>query len=218
MMLDGENLDDQRPSGAKAPLFNSELMYGLKPIPFMEPVLSTEVSLITDNSNVNIESSSIATGQSVRIRRMTPADVERVLAIAASLPTAPHWPRAAYLDALEQETNPQRIALVAEADAVVGFAVASLLPPEAELELIAVSPEAQRRGVAGMLFAALAKELYTAKVFRIMLEVRAANLSAIALYQRLGFVEIGRRRSYYSNPVEDAVVMRLELGGHGRML
>jgi ribosomal-protein-alanine N-acetyltransferase len=89
--------------------------------------------------------------------------------------------------------------------------VASLLPPEAELELIAVAPQAQRQGVAGRLFAALAKELYTTKVFGIMLEVRASNYPAIELYRRLGFAETGRRKRYYRDPMEDAVQMRLEV-------
>jgi ribosomal-protein-alanine N-acetyltransferase len=146
-----------------------------------------------------------------RIRRMTPADLDRVMEIAASLPAAPHWPREAYLAALEAESSPRRIALVADSDGVIGFTVASLLPPEAELELIAVAPEAQRQGVAGRLFAALVKELYTAKVFGIMLEVRASNHPAIGLYRRLGFAEIGRRKRYYNDPVEDAVQMRLGL-------
>jgi len=146
-----------------------------------------------------------------QIRRMTTTDLDRVMEIAGSLPSAPHWPRQAYLAAMEAEASPRRIALVADSDGVIGFTVASLLPPEAELELIAVSPQAQRQGVAGRLFAALAKELYTAKVFGIMLEVRASNHPAIGLYRRLGFAEIGRRKRYYNDPVEDAVQMRLGL-------
>ena len=150
-------------------------------------------------------------GEQPRIRPMTPTDLDRVMEIAASLPSAPHWPRTAYLAALDAASAPPRVALVADSDGVIGFTVASLLPPEAELELIAVAPQAQRRGVAGRLFSALAKELYTAQVFGIMLEVRASNLPAIGLYRRLGFVETGRRKRYYHDPVEDAVQMRLKL-------
>ncbi len=146
-----------------------------------------------------------------QIRRMTSTDIDRVMEIAVSLPSAPRWTREAYLTALEAESSPQRIALVADSGGVIGFTVASLLPPEGELELIAVAPEAQRQGVAGRLFEALAKELYTAKVFGIMLEVRASNHPAIGLYRRLGFAETGRRKSYYHDPVEDAVQMRLKL-------
>jgi ribosomal-protein-alanine N-acetyltransferase len=145
---------------------------------------------------------------------MTPADLDRVMEIALSLKNAPQWPRSAYLAALEPETTPRRVALVAEdsvAGVVAGFAVASLLPPEAELEMIAVAPTAQRRGLARQIFFSLAEELRTAEVFGIMLEVRASNRPALELYRRLGFVETGRRPRYYHDPVEDAILMRLRL-------
>jgi ribosomal-protein-alanine N-acetyltransferase len=103
---------------------------------------------------------------------------------------------------------------VAEApatSALVGFAVASLLPPQAELETIAVATEHQRRGIARRLFTAMVEELKTAQVNEVLLEVRASNSSALAFYQTLGFVETGRRPSYYADPVEDAVLLELRL-------
>jgi ribosomal-protein-alanine N-acetyltransferase len=114
---------------------------------------------------------------------------------------------------LEPEAAPPRIALTAEAPdgTVAGFAVASLLPPQAELELIAVAPELQRRGLALKLFAALADELRLAQAEEVILEARASNHPALALYRRLGFLETGRRPRYYGEPVEDAVLMRFLL-------
>ena len=148
--------------------------------------------------------------RTARIRPMTPADLDRVMEIAVSLKDAPQWPRSSYLAALEPEAAPRRIALVAEETEVVGFAVASLLPPEAELEMIAVAPAAQRQGVARQLFSALTAEIRTAEVFGVMLEVRCSNQPAIGLYRRLGFAESGRRTRYYADPVEDAILMRIE--------
>jgi ribosomal-protein-alanine N-acetyltransferase len=142
---------------------------------------------------------------------MTAADLDRVMEIAASLKDAPQWSRAAYLAALEPEAAPRRIALVAEDAEIAGFAVAGLLPPEAELEMIAVAPSFQRRGVARQLFFALAAEVRTAHANGIMLEVRAQNQPALSLYRRLGFAETGRRRLYYCDPVDDAVLLRLAL-------
>jgi [ribosomal protein S18]-alanine N-acetyltransferase len=150
----------------------------------------------------------------VQIRHMTPADLDRVIEIERSLKQAPHWPRLAWLSALDPLSSPQRIALVAEdlsTEKVAGFAVASLLPPQAELELIAVASEAQRRGVAGFLFAPLAKELRTRLVTEVCLEVRASNQPALALYRHLGFAETARRTGYYADPVEDAVLLSLRL-------
>jgi ribosomal-protein-alanine acetyltransferase len=145
---------------------------------------------------------------------MTVADVDRVIEIASSLKDAPEWPRAAYLAALEGDGAPRRIALVGEdagSGAVAGFAVASLLAHDAELESIAVAAEVQRRGLARRLLAVLVDELRAAEVAEVNLEARASNQPALALYLQLGFVESGRRTRYYQFPVDDAILMRLRL-------
>jgi ribosomal-protein-alanine N-acetyltransferase len=159
----------------------------------------------------------------VRIRRMQAWDLRRVMEIAESLPGAPQWRISAYLRALDPLNAPRRIALVAEeqeTDAVAGFAVGSLLAPEAELETIAVAEEAQRRGVGAQLFRAMVEELRAEQVTEVMLEVRASNLPALGFYQAVGFVETGRRPRYYADPQEDAILLRLRvgesLGGAGR--
>src|ERR1700678_950431 len=124
--------------------------------------------------------------ENVQIRQMTAADLTRVLKIAAALSESPHWPEPAYLDALNPESTPRRIALVAAGSdlagpgQVEGFVVASLLPPQAELESIAVAAGSQRHGLGRMLLDALLKELRTAGVFEITLEVRASNDAALA--------------------------------------
>lgn len=145
---------------------------------------------------------------------MTVADLDRVMEIGVNLPEAPHWPQSAYLDALNADSMPRRIALVAEPDSgsLQGFAVASLLPPQAELESIAVSSESQRQGVGRKLIGALAGELRQAGVRDLWLEVRASNQAAQSFYRSLGFAETGRRRAYYADPIEDAVLMLLNLG------
>ncbi len=146
----------------------------------------------------------------VRVRPMEAADVEAVTALAASMPTAPQWQRDAYLTALNPQASPVRVALVAETAAaeLVGFTVASVIPPETELESIAVAREFQRAGVARRLFEALTDRLAAAGVTKVLLEVRASNDAALSLYRVLGFAETGRRNGYYALPVEDAVQMR----------
>lgn len=148
------------------------------------------------------------------IRPMCAADVEEVVALAASLKDAPHWVRATYLKALDPASSPRRIALVAAAKtgSVVGFAVASVTGGEAELETIAVAAPSQRQGVGRQLLAAMAQELRLAGVQEVRLEVRAWNLPALELYRAMGFTETGRRPRYYADPVEDAVLMDLHLG------
>ncbi len=150
---------------------------------------------------------------------MSAADLEQVISIAAILPDAPHWPQSAYLNALNPDARPRRIALViviAAADpklsAVFGFTVASLLPPKAELETIAVAAGSQRGGLGRRLIHALAGELREGGAHEILLEVRASNRAALAFYRSVGFVETALRPRYYADPVEDAVLMSLTLG------
>jgi len=149
-----------------------------------------------------------------RIRPLAERDVDRLVEIAAGLQQAPQWPRSVYASLVEQAGR-ERVVLVAEdtvSGAIVGFVVAGLMPPEAELESIVVVGEFQRRGVARELFSALSETLGGSGIAEIMLEVRAGNGAALGLYRSLGFVEEGRRRDYYADPVEDAVLMRLRLG------
>ena len=153
-------------------------------------------------------------GAEIRIRRMAPADLDRVIELALSLEDAPRWPRSAYLAVLNPEAAPPRIALVAEAEetgAVQGFAIAGLLPPQAELETIAVAAEDQRRGVGRRILIAMADELKKALVTEVLAEVRASNSPALAFYRAQGFAMTGRRPRYYADPIEDAVLVELRL-------
>ena len=152
--------------------------------------------------------------EKARVRHMTAADVPRVLEVAANLPQAPHWQESAYLDALNPESMPRRVVLVvsgSQFESVLGFTVASFLPPQAELESIAVAAGSQGQGLGRRLFDALVSELRTAGVLEIVLEVRASNRVALAFYGSAGFSQSGLRRAYYADPIEDAVLMRLQL-------
>lgn len=148
-----------------------------------------------------------------KTRAMAEADLDAVMAMAAALPTAPHWQRETYARATKPDAVPARIALVAEAESgeLAGFVVASLIAPEAELESIVTAAGFQRRGVGRALLDALSGALRTREVSELHLEVRASNDAARALYAAAGFVESGVRPRYYADPVEDAVLFRLDL-------
>lgn len=144
------------------------------------------------------------------IRTMRSSDVERVLKIAASLKNVPRWPRSAYLSALDPHAALRRVALVAEAGASecpAGFVIASVVPPSAELETIAVAEDRQGQGLGRALLEKLFEELQSEGIREMWLEVRASNEPAVRLYRRMGFVETGCRKAYYADPVEDASVM-----------
>jgi ribosomal-protein-alanine acetyltransferase len=145
----------------------------------------------------------------VRIRHMGSEDVPRALEIAESLGEAPHWTQDVYMNALDRASIPARIALVAEHlnAGVLGFLVTVMVPPQAELETIAVSKLAQRQGIGGRLFEELLRILKERQVTEVMLEVRESNHSARSFYGSLGFVQTGRRSGYYSDPNEDAILL-----------
>jgi ribosomal-protein-alanine N-acetyltransferase len=146
---------------------------------------------------------------------MGSGDLARVLEIESDLKEAPQWTRAAWKRVLDPQAARRRIAVVAEetpTGVVLGFAVAAVMAPEAELESVAVAAGWQRRGVARRLFAGLADGLRRAEVWEVFLEVRDSNRAALGLYRALGFAEAGRRARYYADPEEDAVLMRLRLG------
>ncbi len=143
------------------------------------------------------------------VRPMSASDIDAVMAIAHGLESAPHWPRTAYEAALDPMATPQRIALVAEiSGAIIGFTIASLIPPQAELETIAVSQSHQRCKGGSALLAALFRELQSRQITEITLEVRASNEAAQALYCAHSLVTGSRRKGYYSDTGEDAVLMR----------
>jgi ribosomal-protein-alanine N-acetyltransferase len=135
-------------------------------------------------------------------------DLGAVMEIAAGLKTAPQWPRAAYEAAIDPVAVPQRIALVAEIGGqAVGFAIASVIAPEAELETIAVGVNEQRRGIGRALLGALFRELEMRGAGEVTLEVRASNGAAQAFYRAHGFAEFARRAAYYADTGEAAVLM-----------
>ena len=102
--------------------------------------------------------------------------------------------------------------LVEERDGVaVAYVGSQSCPPEADVMNVAVAPAFRRQGIGEGLMVALMDTLRDKGMESLTLEVRASNSSAIALYDRLGFTEVGRRPNYYTDPGEDALIMRKEL-------
>jgi len=104
------------------------------------------------------------------------------------------------------------LAFVAELDSSIsGFIVARQVADEAEILNIAVKPQARCAGHGSALLLAVLQALKHQPVARIFLEVRESNALAIAFYRKHGFVPIARRKSYYSDPQEDALLMEKKL-------
>ncbi|AEU37605.1 ribosomal protein S18-alanine N-acetyltransferase [Granulicella mallensis] len=153
--------------------------------------------------------------KSLEIRRATTDDLAEVLRLERSVPEAPHWDASVYRDILLQEpagSTLQRALFVAvDHGQLAGFAVATVVADQAELESIAVDPQRRRLGVGRALSESVMAWAREAGARQILLEVRSANAVARALYGRLGFQETGLRRGYYSDPSDDAVLMSVSL-------
>ena len=93
---------------------------------------------------------------------------------------------------------------------LVGYVGSQTVLGESDMMNIAVAPDARRRGIAQGLVEALIQVLKELDSHCLSLEVRASNEPAKALYGKLGFREIGRRKNYYRNPKEDALILRKE--------
>jgi len=151
------------------------------------------------------------------IRAAVAADIPAMLELERQSTTAAHWTERQYRDALGPSVDdPRRLVLVAEsghdpAKAILAILVAHHISPEWELENIVVAQLARRQGLATKLLNRLITRARDTNSESIFLEVRESNLAARTLYERAGFQQTGRRRAYYANPVEDAVLYRLRL-------
>ena len=108
-------------------------------------------------------------------------------------------------------TNPLSLWLVAEDNGVLaGYVGSQSVLGEADMMNLAVKPDYRRRGIGEALVLALVDGLKAQEVSSLTLEVRASNEPAIALYEKLGFYQVGRRPGYYRSPREDALILRKE--------
>lgn len=138
----------------------------------------------------------------VRLREGTNTDIDRVRSIQFEALPSSRWEAEAYL---------QHEFYVAEHHgAVEGFLVArQTSPDEREILNVAVSPDCRGLGLgSALLRQLLGSYRVPGDVF---LEVRESNEAARRLYERLGFKEVGRRKAYYDDPVETAIIMRINL-------
>ena len=107
--------------------------------------------------------------------------------------------------------NDSAVIVVAQREdgVVLGYAGLQTVLDEGYINNVAVAANARRQGVADALIDAFVR-FGRAKLAFLTLEVRASNAPAIALYLKHGFAQVGRRKNYYDDPKEDAILMTLE--------
>ena len=147
----------------------------------------------------------------ITLREAVSDDIEWLLAIQKASPGAAGWSEAGYESLLSSEGT---ICLVAKDEGEVdvsGFILARLMADEMEILNLAVVPAQRRRGLGRRLVAEALGRAGARGIKQCWLEVRASNQSALEFYHTVGFQEHTRRRDYYRDPVEDAVVCRRRL-------
>ncbi|PSJ58070.1 ribosomal protein S18-alanine N-acetyltransferase [Kumtagia ephedrae] len=99
-------------------------------------------------------------------------------------------------------------------EAPAGFVLARLVAGEGEILTVAVARASRRQGLGWQLMDAVLRDLHARRAEALFLEVDESNAAALALYRRLGFLQVGRRANYYANargPAGGALVMRRDL-------
>jgi|YelNatPaOPRAMG01_1025707.scaffolds.fasta_scaffold00004_72 ribosomal-protein-alanine N-acetyltransferase len=146
------------------------------------------------------------------IRRMEERDLPAVLAIEKlSFPNP--WHESTFRGEIQNRSISYPWVIVHEPGSqVVGYVIFWKIGEEVQVNNIAIHPDFRRRGLGEALLRKVISWVKQQGAQYITLEVRQSNLAAQALYFKLGFKPVGIRRFYYSNPVEDALVMMLDLG------
>jgi [ribosomal protein S18]-alanine N-acetyltransferase len=143
----------------------------------------------------------------IRVRAGTAGDLTRMMEIAEYSVTSAQWAQVEYEKLAKPQSN-REFLVVSENDRVCGFIVGQEVMGEWEIENIAISGDARRRGLGSRLVGEFLDRALARGGTDIYLEVRESNHAARKLYEKWGFVEAGRRKSYYHSPPEDAMLLR----------
>lgn len=121
------------------------------------------------------------------------------------------WTEAQIRAELERDA-PDAVLALEGREGIVAYCALRIVVDEMHVMSLVVRPEARRRGLGRFLLGIALVRGWRAGATRALLEVRAGNTAARALYTESGFVPLGRRQQYYSDPPEDALVLVREGG------
>ena len=147
-----------------------------------------------------------STAMPVVVRDMHPDDLSEVAAIeVASFSDA--WAPRAFVELLGRSYARLRVAASPEGT-IVGYCILLRAADEGEIANICASPVVRGRGIGGRLLDDALEAADASGTAAVYLEVRTSNVAARALYDGRGFSLVGRRKGYYQQPIEDALVLR----------
>jgi ribosomal-protein-alanine N-acetyltransferase len=149
------------------------------------------------------------TGEPVTLEPMTLEDLDGVLAIERASFQTP-WSRAAFRYELTQN-RVARCVVARRGRRLAGYLCLWEIGHEIHVTNLATHPDLRRHGIARVLLGAVLQDARGRGVDLAFLEVRPTNVEALGLYERFGFRVIGRRKGYYFDTGEDALVMEARL-------
>jgi len=151
----------------------------------------------------------------VRIRKVRKSDVDRIVDIERSWHHLSHWSIDSYYRLLNDDSFTSSFVAELEEENgltnIVGFVIFHVAADISEIYNIAVESGHARFGIGRQLMTAAIEESARRKAVRVILEVRKSNNPAINFYLGFAFRIAGERKNYYSNPIEDAYVMELDI-------
>jgi len=140
------------------------------------------------------------------IREMREEDLDEVMAIEQRSFVTP-WSKRLFQETINFSLSYNFVARKKIDKKVIGYANFYLVRNEAQVLNIAIAPEARKMGYASRLLSYAMCVLAEQDAEEFFLEVRESNTDAINLYKRMGFSAVGRRKNYYSETNEDAIIM-----------
>jgi ribosomal-protein-alanine N-acetyltransferase len=176
------------------------------------------------------ESSPILIREKFKIDKILQADIDQILQISSESNLS-FWSKGDYLCEIRRLNSYIKVARLEKK--VLGFIAArfnieqasdlekkysTAVAAEADILNIGVLKSFQKQGIGRLLLEGLISKAEKLKAQNIWLEVRESNVNARTFYRRNGFVEIQKRRNFYSNPIEDAVLMRLDVNKYTKKL
>ena len=149
---------------------------------------------------------------SLSLDRMRAEDLDEVLAIERASFTMP-WSRGAFLYEMQQNRVARCWVARDETLRVSGYLCLWEVADEIHITNVAVRPDLRRQGIARSLLRTVLDDARERRFKLVVLEVRPSNQHAVTLYESFGFRVVGRRRGYYYDTGEDALVMEVGLRG-----
>jgi len=140
---------------------------------------------------------------------MQAGDIPAILELEAGSLSA--WNRKQLEEELKQGSGFQFVVRNDVSGKVLAFLCGRIMADEAEILKLSVAADVRRKGLGRQLLDFALDYCGTKGVKNCFLELRASNAAAGKLYEKRGFIRVGSRKDYYNDPVEDAILLQLEL-------